>query len=334
MTGMYKSYLLIIGLLCFLNVDAQLPFGHEQAVYKDSSIIISWAASCTLQKGYADISMPSSGFPTVGDETSALGKAMENGTVSLGDGGSAVLTFPSPVVNGAGYDFAVFENGFQTSADSLFFLELAFVEVSSDGVNFFRFKSSSKTDNTIQIGNGDGMNPKLIQNLAGKYVTGFGTPFDLEELKNTPGLDVNYITHIKVIDVVGSIENNYARRDSAGNKINDPWPTPFPSSGFDLDAVGIIHQKYQTGMPDENEISDQVKIYPLPNNRSSELHVAFGVDNLFSSCELSDLTGSTVAMQPCMDKNLTIDVSHLAKGIYCLKLSGDTISVIRKIIIE
>jgi hypothetical protein len=27
--------------------------------------------------------------------------------------------------------------------------------------------------------------------------------------------------------------------------INDPWPTPFASSGFDLDAVGVINQSPQ-----------------------------------------------------------------------------------------
>jgi hypothetical protein len=38
-------------------------------------------------------------------------------------------------------------------------------------------------------------------------------------------------------------ENNYASCDSQGHQINDPWPTPFPTGGFDLDAVGVIHQK-------------------------------------------------------------------------------------------
>jgi hypothetical protein len=44
------------------------------------------------------------------------------------------------------------------------------------------------------------------------------------------------------VDVVGSITPAYATYDSQGNMVNDPWPTPYSSSGFDLDAVGVINQ--------------------------------------------------------------------------------------------
>ena len=57
--------------------------------------------------------------------------------VSLGNGGSITLTFAEPIRNGAGFDFAVFENGHVDT-----FLELAFVEVSSDGAVFVRFDST------------------------------------------------------------------------------------------------------------------------------------------------------------------------------------------------
>jgi hypothetical protein len=39
---------------------------------------------------------------------------------------------------------------------------------------------------------------------------------------------------------VGTLLPSHARRDSLGNVINDPWPTPFESSGFDLDAVAVL----------------------------------------------------------------------------------------------
>ena len=38
-------------------------------------------------------------------------------------------------------------------------------------------------------------------------------------------------------------ENDYSRCDSQGHQINDPWPTNFPTGGFDLDAVGVINEK-------------------------------------------------------------------------------------------
>jgi hypothetical protein len=46
---------------------------------------------------------------------------------------------------------------------------------------------------------------------------------------------------VRIIDVVGSIDPAFGTRDSLGNLINEPFPTPFSSSGFDLDAVGVIH---------------------------------------------------------------------------------------------
>src|SRR6185436_14379894 len=141
-------------------------------------------------------------------------------------------TFQNPVYNGPGFDFAVFENGFYT-ASPLAFLEFAFVEVSSDGNNFFRFAATSNIQDTTQVPM-TGVDCSLVNNLAGKYVSGYGTPFDLDELKNTSGLDINNVTHIKLIDVVGTVNDSYATHDQYGHKINDPYPTPFASSGFDL----------------------------------------------------------------------------------------------------
>ena len=38
-------------------------------------------------------------------------------------------------------------------------------------------------------------------------------------------------------------ENDFSSCDFSGHQINDPWPTPFYSSGFDLDAVGVINAR-------------------------------------------------------------------------------------------
>lgn len=212
------------------------------ALRHDSSCFVAWATGCNVQRGLMDMSEPDSGCASVGSGSSAIGPALLNGVVSLGDGGTATLSFGSPIINGAGWDFAVFENTFLDS-----FLELAFVEVSSDGSRFVRFRASSLTDTAIQTGPFGYTRPENVNNLAGKYVVGFGTPFDLEELKDSAGLDVMNITQVRVVDVVGSIQATYATRDAAGRKINDPWPTRFASSGFDLDAVGVIHQKNGMG---------------------------------------------------------------------------------------
>jgi hypothetical protein len=235
--------------------DGPAGFTGSKAIHKDSSVFVNWAKSCVLTRGLRNISQPDSGLALTGDQFSAIGKAGENGVVSLGDMGMAILTFQNSISNGPGPDFAVFENAFDDN-----FLELAFVEVSSNGNRFVRFPAISNTQNETQIGPFDALaNPKLLYNLAGKYRAFFGTPFDLEELKDSNGLDINKITHVRIIDVVGSIDPGFGSKDSKGKLINDPFPTPFPSGGFDLDAIGVIHQN-------ENPLNSPKlsKIYPNP----------------------------------------------------------------------
>lgn len=210
--------------------------------------IVGWATGYQdLQRGPNDISNPANGNASFGDPADILGPAGADGAnqpvVSLGDGGSVILTFAQPITNGSGDDFAVFENG------NGGYLELAFVEVSSDGSSFFRFAAVSNTQTDTQIGPFGTMDPDDLTNLAGKYGYGIGTGFDLQELTGQPGLNINAITHVKIIDVVGSINPAYGTRDSLDNLINDPWPTDFSAGaegfvgtgGFDLDAVAVIH---------------------------------------------------------------------------------------------
>jgi hypothetical protein len=209
------------------------------AIFKDDPAFVGWATGIEVVRGPIDISDPGLGNASFGTPENALGPAQGTSTdvVSLGDGGMATLSFGAPIFNGPGYDFAVFENGFSDT-----FLELAFVEVSSDGLNFFRFDAVSLTATDTQVGGFGALDPTDLNNLAGKYRQGFGTPFDLEELAGTSGLDIDQILALRVIDVVGSIDEAFATFDSLGNKVNDPWPTQFASGGFDLDAVGVINQ--------------------------------------------------------------------------------------------
>ncbi len=115
-------------------------------------------------------------------------------------------------------------------------------------MKFFRFPSISLTpvepyDEDIHENGGQGssVNPTDIHNLAGKHIAGYGTPFDLAELAPLyPELDVHRVTHVRVIDVVGTNNEQFATRDAAGRIIADPYPTEYPTGGFDLDAVGAF----------------------------------------------------------------------------------------------
>ncbi|MGB5323820.1 MAG: hypothetical protein WBN40_00165 [Pseudomonadales bacterium] len=156
--------------------------------------------------------------------------------VSLGRNGSITLAFDQPIANGGGFDFAVFENSF---ADG--FLELAWVEVSSNGIDFIRFDGYSLTPGPVGPFSAT-MDATNLNGLAGKYRGGWGTPFDLELVKDSPNLDVNAITHLRLVDIVGDgLELDSLAAPIGPNPIYDPYPTS-GSAGFDLDAVAILNQ--------------------------------------------------------------------------------------------
>lgn len=185
--------------------------------------------------------------------------------VCLGDGGSITMTFDNAIRDGEGFDFAVFENSFDEK-----FLELAYVEVSSDGVNFVRFPNLSfmipgfedfEYGDPPPIGStgSESFDARLVYNLASKYSIGKGHPFDLAELKyaydfamsaectfsdeyknhiiqNYPKLYVQNVRYVRIVDIIGDGRN----RDSEGYPICDPCNC-VGSAGFDLDAIGVIN---------------------------------------------------------------------------------------------
>jgi hypothetical protein len=199
------------------------------AISKDSLEFVEWASSVASYTAGLNVS---SGWQTYAN---ALGKAQGTSTniLCLGDGGTVTLAFDNAIVDGTGYDFAVFENGFSNS-----YLELAYVEVSSDGINWVRFTNDSLTASAVSAyGSLDCTN---LDGLAGTYIQGYGTPFDLSSLKGLAGseyLDFNNIAFVRIVDIIG----DGRCLDSSGDPIYDPYATSGSSNGFDLDAVGVIN---------------------------------------------------------------------------------------------
>lgn len=295
------------------------------AIHKDDQLFKAWATGCALQRGYQNIADTTLGYATVGDETSPIGKAGTNGIVSLGDAGIATLTFAQPVYNGPGFDFAVFENGFPTGEEGMAFLEFAFVEVSSDGVNFVRFDAVSHIPDTAQLAM-VGIDCSLVNNLAGKYVNGYGTPFDLEEMKDKPGLDVNAITHVRVIDVVGSINPLYATYDSDGNKVNDPYPTGFASGGFDLDAVGVINSLGPNGIGEPNTVN-AFKAFPNPVTSEAMVTVVTA-EHIGETLIVTNAFGRTIQQVKLDGSVTTFSMENVSSGIYFLILGNKTLRLV------
>ncbi|MDP1802496.1 MAG: T9SS type A sorting domain-containing protein [Bacteroidota bacterium] len=292
------------------------------AIHKDSSVFVNWVTGCNVIRGYQDISNTSLGFANAGDSSMAFGIALSNGVVSLGDGGSAICTFQYPIKNGTGPDFAVFENSFDDT-----FLELALVEVSSDGVNYVRFASHSITDTVNQTGTFGSTDATKINNLAGKYRAAYGTPFDLEEMVGNPNINLNSITHVKIIDVVGSVNKAYAKRDSYNNMINDPWPTAFSSGGFDLDAIGVINQNTSVGLK-ENVLEKSISVYPNPASKGQE--IIFSSTEKIGSIELYNSLGEKLNTTATNSLN----TRELVTGFYFAKINTSKGSVIKKLIIN
>ena len=200
----------------------------SHAIHMDDGAFIDWADEVEVYQVGENVDS------TWQTPEKALGPAEGSSfeVVSLGAGGRITLTFDPPVSNGSGWDFAVFENGFEDT-----FLELGYVEVSSDGVIFVRFDNASLTPDPVP--SFGAVDPTNIDGLAGKYRQGYGTPFDLEDLSGKPevlqgDVDLSAITHIRIVDVVG--DGTYL--DTSGRFIYDLYPT-FGSAGFDLDAVGV-----------------------------------------------------------------------------------------------
>jgi len=306
--------LLILSLLFsgFVSAQSYAPLPGEvgsTAIHKDSSAIVAWATGVTVQRGPMDIAQPVNGNASFGTDTDAIGAANGN-VVSFGDGGSAIVTFATPITNGAGFDFAIFENGFTDN-----YIELAFVEVSSDGINYFRFPAISEAPTSPQYWNGSYSDCRFFNNLAGKYRASYGTPFDLEELNGEIGLNVNAITHIKLTDVVGFVDLTYGTMDSQGNYINDPYPTAFPSCGFDLDAVAVIHEGTQN--IDENSIS-KLTIYPNPSNGNFSVR-----SNESGNYSIVNSTGQIIVTSN-FSNNFTVDLTSFPKGIYILQINNGT----------
>lgn len=191
------------------------------------------------------------------------------GYVTLAFGDPNAPAVEAAIRNAAGYDFVVFENGMMSqitttlgSLQGQLLAELAYVEVSSNGWDFVRFPSVCLTPNrtgaygTTETGN--------IHNLAGKHPNAYGictgTPFDLDDLADHPDvisgkIDLAAIRYVRIVDVPGSGNfcddatqlvapdtgpdwQNYVENHA----VYDQWPT-WGSGGFDLEAVGILHEQ-------------------------------------------------------------------------------------------
>lgn len=236
-------------------IDAAIPAG--------SADFLAWAdAIDTSRTAFAprgSTTISTTGFNSLGD--------LDAAQIAAGDSpGFLTVTFSTGVGNGPGADFAVFENGFVFPAVPNLFAELAYVEVSSNGIDFARFPSVST--NTTFVGTFGqafaGFDATNIYNLAGKHAQGFGTPFDLDDLLGdasvvSGAVDLDNIAYVKLVDIPG--DGSFL--DSQGHGILDAWLTT-GTGGFDFrlpagQGVGVLHAAAGAGLRGDYNGSGQVE---------------------------------------------------------------------------
>jgi len=240
---MYKIIALILVLTVGGAIAAQAQFVDSGQLNPEFSrtdgTLVAWAsqvvASVRGPQNYLDLA---AGLASYGVETDILGAA---GTpFSLGDGGSVTVAFDVEIANGAGPDLVVFENGFVWNG---VYMELGFVEVSSNGTDFARLPSICRQDSVV--GPWDTSDPALFYNLAGNYVGGTG--FDLQDLvvAGEPlvlsgAVDLQHIVFVRVVDVIGDLTGN-ATQDYFGHPVADPYPSSGAGSGMDVTGIAVIN---------------------------------------------------------------------------------------------
>ena len=278
----------------------------KAVVASDDESIKFWASGAVVERGPLNI-MSNPTAVSYGEDINAVG-AQDGSLVSLGDGGTATLTFDGVVQNKEGDDIFVFENSFVAGGNM--FAELGFVEVSSDGVNFVRFPAKSLTPTQEEVGSFDPVDTSLVYNLAGTAPAGYAVAFDLEDLTGSSGIDIMSISHIRIVDVVGTINETYATYDAFGNVVNDPFPTAFPSGGFDLDAVGVSNL-YTVNTAFQEVVASNFTVYPNP----SAGHVTI---DLKEAAEVSVLDINGVVVYSTYGSE-SVAIDQLSSGLYFVR---------------
>lgn len=313
-------YLIFILHANYLQAQFAGPAGTigSTAISKDSNCISFWANSAIVKRGLKNVSDSSLGFVSAGDSTSIIGKAGENGTLSLGDNGSVIIGFEQEIKDVQGFDFAVFENGLNDQ-----YLELAFVDVSFDDEIYYRFPAHYLSSSENQIGPFDAaQHATEIDGLAGKYRVLYGTPFDINLLRSRfPNL--NKIKKIKITDVCGSILPQWCQRDSAGNIINDPWPTPFETGGFDLDAIAALNQ-----FP--SYINEQEKF--IQTAYKEQFFEVFCYEKI-KQVSCYNLNGEWINLKYLVQNNsIQLMIDELPRGIYALNIQTENKTYVIKMV--
>ena len=144
----------------------------------------------------------------------------------------------------------------------------------------------------------------------------------LSGMLTLPATAFDSIVYVRVIDAIGTIDPQYATYDAFGHMVNDPWPTNFASSGFDLSGVGVIHQK-PVGI--DNHEMPQVFAYPNPCNGT--LYI---INENAENVSLFDMNGILLRMVDNGETHITLNMQSYPAGLYLLKVGNGVKKILKK----
>jgi hypothetical protein len=106
--------------------------------------------------------------------------------------------------------------------------------------------------------------------------------------------------------------SGHASHDQAGKKINDPYPTNFPTGGFDLDAVAAMHM-YATGIA-TNNVNKGIGFYPNPASENITVHTAQNSSE--QQIRIVSVTGTEMMRVNTTGQETEVSTTQLPAGFY------------------
>ncbi len=97
--------------------------------------------------------------------------------------------------------------------------------------------------------------------------------------------------------------------------INDPYPTPYPSCGFDLDAVGVIHKAAAGIKTQKDNVS--LSVYPNPATDKIMISVSGEIPGGLTAT-LTTIAGNILQTLTLSQAVSSISIQQYPAGMYYL----------------